>query len=122
MNTVLWVVQVFLALAFLGAGFDQAANYDSAAQRMAWVARLPRRFALLLGTLEILGAIGLVVPAVIGSLRWLTVVAALALAVVMVLAVVYHMTKHEIPQLAFSGTFGVLAALVVVGRGFIAPF
>jgi uncharacterized membrane protein len=116
------VVQVFLALAFLGAGFDQAANYDSAAQRMAWVARLPRGFALLLGTLEILGAIGLVVPAVIGSLRWLTVVAALALAVVMVLAVVYHMTKHEIPQLAFSGTFGVLAALVVVGRVFIAPF
>jgi uncharacterized membrane protein len=121
-NAVLWVVQVFLALAFLGAGFDQAANYDSAAQRMAWVSRLPRRVALVLGTLEIVGAIGLVVPAWTGVWPWLTIAAAVALAAVMALAVVFHTTRHEIPQLAFSATFGIIAALVVVGRVFIAPF
>jgi len=121
-SAVLWVVQVFLALAFLGAGFDQAANYDSASQRLAWVARLPRRIALGLGALEILGAIALVVPAWTGVLPWLTVAAALALAALMALAVAFHMTRREIPQLVFSGAFGVIAALVVVGRVFIAPF
>ncbi len=54
-NNVLWVVQVFLALAFLGAGYDQAVNYSDA-------------------------------------------------------------RRHEIPQLAFSAFFGVVAALVAFGR------
>ena len=43
MNEVLWAAQVLLALAFLGAGYDQAVLYDDAGRRMAWVAALPER-------------------------------------------------------------------------------
>jgi VIT1/CCC1 family predicted Fe2+/Mn2+ transporter len=121
-NVVLWVIQVLLALAFLGAGFDQAGNYDSAAHRMAWVARLPRRFALTLGALEIVGAIALIVPAAFGVLQWTAVAAAAALAVVMALAVGFHATRREVPQLAFSAFLGIVAAVVVIGRVFVAPF
>ena len=122
MNAVLWVVQVLLALAFFGAGYDQAANYDSARQRMAWVAALPRGLALVLGALEILGAIGLIVPAWSGVMPWLTAAAALVLALLMAAAVWFHVRRHEIPQIAFSGFFGVVAALVAFGRFVVAPF
>ena len=122
MNQVLWIVQILLALAFLGAGYDQAANYDSARQRMAWVASLPRGLAMTLGILEILGAIGLIVPAWSGYMPWLTAATALALALLMAVAVVFHVRRHEIPQIAFSGFFGIVAALVAFGRFVVAPF
>ena len=122
MNVVLWIVQALLALAFFGAGYDQAANYDDARRRLAWIAVLPRGLAIALGLLEILGAIGLIVPAWSGTMPWLTVLAATALAILMGLAVVFHARRHEIPQLAFSGFFGVVSALVVIGRVVVAPF
>ena len=114
MNTVFWIVQVLLALAFLGAGFDQALNYDDARRRMAWAAALPLRAAIVIGVVEILGAIGLIVPAATGTQPWLTTAAAAA--------VVFHVRRREIPQIAFSATFGLVAALVALGRFVIAPF
>ncbi len=122
MNTVLWVAQVLLALAFFGAGFDQAFVYEDAGRRMAWVAALRKRLAVVLGALEMLGAVGLIVPAWTGIMPWLTATAALALAVLMGLAVAYHVTRREIPQIAFSATFGLVAAFVAIGRFVIAPF
>jgi uncharacterized membrane protein len=121
-NVVLWIAQAILALAFVGAGYDQAVLYDDAGRRMAWVAAMSRREAAVIGSLEILGAIGLIVPAWTGVLLWLTPTAALALAVLMGAAVTFHVRRHEIPQLAFSGTFGLVAALVALGRFFVAPF
>ncbi|HJX67552.1 MAG TPA: DoxX family protein [Candidatus Limnocylindrales bacterium] len=122
MDVVLWVAQVILGLAFFGAGFDQAVLYEDARRRMAWVAALPKGLAVTLGTLEMLGAVGLVVPAWTGIQRGLTATAALALAVLMGLAVIYHVSRREIPQIAFSATFGLLAAFVAFGRFVVAPF
>jgi hypothetical protein len=121
-DVVLWVAQVILGLAFFGAGFDQAVLYEDARRRMAWVAALPKGLAVTLGTLEMLGAVGLVVPAWTGIQRGLTATAALALAVLMGLAVIYHVSRREIPQIAFSATFGLLAAFVAFGRFVVAPF
>jgi hypothetical protein len=122
LNAVLWVVQVVLALAFLGAGYDQAVVYDDAGRRMAWVAALPRKLAVALGGLEMLGAVALIVPAWTGVLPWLTPGAALALALLMAAAVGFHATRREVPQMVFSGTFLVAAAFVALGRFVIAPF
>lgn len=121
MNVVLWVAQVLLALAFLGAGYDQAVLYDDAKRRMAWVGAITRRQAVGLGILEILGAIGLIVPAWTGVLPWLTAGAALALAFLMGAAAAFHVRRHELPQLAFSGFFCVASALVAIGRIWVAP-
>jgi uncharacterized membrane protein len=106
----------------VGAGYDQAVLYDDARRRMARVAALPHNLAVALGSLEILGAIGLIVPAWTGVLPWLSATAALALAVLMALAAAFHVTRREIPQIVFSGTFCVVAALVAFGRFVIVPF
>ena len=121
-NVALWIVQVFLALAFFGAGFDQAVNYNDARRRLPWVGSLSRGAATFIGALEILGSIGLIVPAWTGTIPSLTILAAAALAVLMGLAVVFHSRRHEIPQLGFSAFFGILAALVAFGRIVVAPF
>jgi uncharacterized membrane protein len=121
-NVILWVAQVILALAFFGAGFDQAFVYEDAGRRMAWVAALSKRFAVVIGILEMLGAVGLIVPAWTGTMPWLTPTAALALAILMGFAVAYHVSRREIPQIAFSATFGLVAAFVALGRFFVSPF
>ena len=121
MNVVLWVAQVVLALAFVGAGFDQAANYQDAGRRMAWVRAMPIWLARGVGGLEVLGAVLLIVPGLIGVAVWLTPASALILAALMLFAVNYHQTRAEPPQMAFSGVFLVVAAFVAVGRFFISP-
>jgi hypothetical protein len=121
-NVVLWVVQVLLALAFLGAGYDQAANYADARRRLPWIGALPRSLAMAIGGLEIVGAIALVVPGWSGVLPWLTAAAALALAVLMIAAVGFHVVRREPVQLAFSTAFFVAAAFVAFGRFVVSPF
>jgi uncharacterized membrane protein YphA (DoxX/SURF4 family) len=122
MNVALWVLQVLLALAIFGAGYDQATNYDSARQRMAWVAAMPRWLALVIGVLEMLAAIALIVPGLLGVVPWLTPTAALAIVALMCFAISFHVTRRELAQIAFSGTFLLVAAVVAYGRLVVSPF
>jgi uncharacterized membrane protein len=120
-NLVLWAAQVALALAFFGAGFDQAANYQDAGRRMSWVAEMPIWLARVVGMLEIAGAVALIVPGLIAVAVWITPGAALGLAVLMLFAVNLHITRSELPQLVFSCVLGLVAAFVALGRLFIVP-
>jgi uncharacterized membrane protein YphA (DoxX/SURF4 family) len=120
-NVVLWIAQVLLALAFLGAGYDQAMNYADARRRLPWIGALPRSVAVAVGGLEIAGAIALVLPGLSGDQRWLTAAAALGLAVMMAAAAAFHIGRNERVQLAFSAAFFVAAAFVAYGRFVVAP-
>src|SRR5262252_2653165 len=73
MNIFLWIVQILLALAFLMAGILKTMQpIDKLAARMKWVNSLrPPQLVRLIGVLELLGAIGLILPAVTGIWPWL---------------------------------------------------
>ena len=124
-NLLLWVGQVVLALAFLTVGFGHAFSFDAtrARPRMDWMSAVGRSNMRAIGLLEILGAIGLIVPAATGILPWLTPVAAALLAVLMVLAAVFHLRRRgEAPNAFFNFVLVVLASLVAYGRFVVAPF
>jgi uncharacterized membrane protein YphA (DoxX/SURF4 family) len=117
MDLVLWIVQILLALAFLGAGFMHATRRDRATGRMAWMLAVPKPLLTTIGILEILGAIGLVAPWATGIATWLTPLAAIALVLVMVLAAGFHARRPgEMPSVAFNLVLGLVAAVVAVGR------
>jgi putative oxidoreductase len=124
-NLVLWILQVLLALAFLGAGVGHILNYDRMATqpRMSWVTAVGRDRLRIIGVLEVLGAIGVVLPAATGVLPWLVPVAAASLALLMAFAVVFHARRHgEMPNLVFNLVLGVLALVVAIGRSAVDPF
>ena len=124
-DLVLWILQVLLALAFLGVGVAHILNYDSMASqpRMRWVTAVGRDRLRIIGVLEVLGAIGVVMPALTGVLPWLVPTAAAALAVLMVLAAVMHLRRPgEAQNVAVNAVLGALALAVAVGRFVIAPF
>jgi uncharacterized membrane protein len=117
MDIVIVIAQFLLALAFLGAGFNHATRRDQATGRMAWMLAVPKPLMTTIGVLEILGAIGLIIPWATNILPWLTPVAAIALAVLMAFAAVFHVRRPgEAPAAVFNAVLGVLALLVAWGR------
>jgi len=92
----LWVIQVVLALAFLAAGFMKVSRPKQELRlRMEWVESFAPRTIHLIGAAEILGAIGLILPVATGVAPFLTLLAAIALAVVMVGAIWVHATRRD---------------------------
>ena len=123
MNIVLWIVQILLALAFLMAGTLKATQpLDRLVARMQWVNSLrPPRLVRVIGTLEVLGAIGLILPAVTGILPWLTPVAAIGLVLTMIGAMTLHTRIGEASRIAPNVVLLLLAAFIVVGRFVVMP-
>lgn len=122
MNIVLWIVQILLALAFAMAGIMKVTQpIDKLEARMGWVKDFGARGVRLIGSLEIVGAIGLILPAVTGILPWLTPVAAIGLALTMVGAMITHGRRGEYSGIGVNVVLLLLALFVVYGRFVIVP-
>ncbi len=123
MNIALWIVQILLALAFAAAGFMKVTQpIANLSKNMGgWVDDFGPRYVRLIGTLEILGAIGLILPAVTHILPWLTPVAAIGLALTMIGAMITHGRRNEFPNMVPSFVLLLLVAFVIYGRFVIAP-
>src|SRR6266581_600493 len=122
MNIALWVVQILLALAFATAGIVKATQpTERLATSMGWVEDVGPRAVRLIGVLEILGAIGLILPAVTGIWPWLTPVAAAGLALTMVGAMITHGRRGEFSSMGMNVVLLALALFVVFGRFVVVP-
>jgi len=125
MDIILWAAQVVLALGFIGAGFNHIRGYDPQTTRpgMAWMGALDATVLRVIGILEVLGAIGVILPAVTRIQPQLTGWAALGLAAVMIGAIVFHARREgERRNIAFNAILLALAAFVAYGRLVLLPF
>jgi uncharacterized membrane protein len=96
MNVALWIVAGLLALAFLAAGLMKLSTpKEKLAERMAWVNDYSAGQVKAIGAVEVLGAIGLILPAVTGIAPILVPLAAAGLAIVMVLAAIMHLRRGD---------------------------
>ncbi len=117
MNIVLWILQVVLALAFGMAGISKLTQpKEKLAAQMGWVEDFSQGTVRLIGLVELLGAIGLILPALTGILPILTPLAALGLVLVMVGAILTHQRRKETPMMAVNLVLLLLAAFVAYAR------
>jgi putative oxidoreductase len=122
MAIALWIVQGLLALMFLLAGSRKSfLPLPAVKKSFPWANHVPDGFTRFIGISELLGGLGLVLPAVTGILPWLTIVAALGLAVVMVCAMIFHLSRREFSVLGINLVLLLLALFLVVGRWVLAP-
>jgi putative oxidoreductase len=111
-----------LALAFLLAGVPKATQpIPALAKRITWANDVPEPLVRLIGVAEILGALGLILPALTGILPWLTVAAAIGLAVVMAAAIIFHILRGETNRIAMNVILLALLLFVVYGRLALTP-
>lgn len=107
----LWIVTALFAAAFAMAGTMKTITpYAQVRTKMAWVEEVTPAQLKGIGALEVIGAIGLILPAATGIAPWLTPVAAFALALTMAVAVALHLRRRE--SFAPSLVLG-LAALAI---------
>lgn len=117
MNVILWIIAIVLAVVFLMAGLAKVSQpKEKLAEKMGWVEDWSPNAVKLIGAVEILGAIGLVLPAATGVATVLTPLAATGLAIVMLLAAVVHARRKEQQLIGVNVVLLVLAAFVAVMR------
>lgn len=116
MHIALWIAQVILAAAFLMAGMTKAFQYEKAKASLPWVQDVPKGLTTLIGSSELLGGLGLLLPMLTGIAPVLTPVAAAALGLVMVLAAIFHSRRREWQAVVFNIVLLSLALFVAYGR------
>jgi uncharacterized membrane protein len=112
-----WIVGGLLALLYLFAGFTKTFTpKDKLQPKMPYVEDFSAGQVKAIGVTEIVGAVGLVVPALTGIAAILTPIAAFGLALVQVVAIVVHVRRKEY-SLGFN--IGLLVAALFVGVGWL---
>jgi uncharacterized membrane protein YphA (DoxX/SURF4 family) len=115
MNVVAWILQIVLALAFLGSGVMKVVRPKPAlvSAGMGYAEDFSDGAIKAIGALEIVGAVGLILPWVLDVAPVLTPIAAVGLALVMAGAVVVHIRRKEqfVPPLVLGVLSLVLAVL-----------
>jgi hypothetical protein len=118
LNTVLWILQVLLALLFLWAG---GVKLVLPLEKLAGPVALPGSFLRFIGVVEVLGAIGLILPGLLRIRPGLTPWAAAGLVVLMMGAVGITLAGGSVGMALIPGVTGLLAAFVAYGRWRLAP-
>lgn len=131
MDVFLWILAGLLAAVFLfGGGLKvvlpkervRAAGRIRGVDGAAWTEDFSPGAIKAIGVLEVLAAIGLIVPPLVGVAPVLAPLAALGLVLLMLGAAVVHLRRHELPNIAGNFVYLALAAAVVWGRFVAEPF
>ena len=115
-EVVLWIISGLLAVAFLMAGVMKVMQPKAKlAENMTWVEDFSDNQVKGIGILEILGAIGLILPMLTGIAPILTPLAAVGLLLTMIGAVITHVRRGENQMAIPSSVLGILAAVAAFG-------
>ena len=120
MNIALWIAQALLAAIFLFAGgVKLVIPIEEMTKQMP--IPLPGWFLRFTGIVEVLGAIGVILPSLLRIRPALTPLAATGLVIVMIGATVYTLAAGDFASAPIPLVVGILAAFVAYGRWRLTP-
>jgi len=121
MNVFLWVLQILGALLYLSSGVMKVFMFDKISQDVPSFGALPRNVWAELGIVELVCAVGLIVP---DALHWhphLTMMAAAVLAVESLVFIWVHVRYREVSATILSAVLGLVVTFIAYGRMVLAP-
>ena len=119
MNLALWIITGLLAAVFLLAGSNKLFISREKLAKVpggGWVLDFSAGFVKALGAVEILGAVGLILPALLGIAPVLVPLAAIGLATIMVGAAIVTYRRRESTHVLVDVTYLAMAVFVAFGR------
>jgi hypothetical protein len=120
MQIVYWIIAGLLALAYIAAGGQKSfrAPDKLVEAGIGWAKDLPLPMVRLIGAVEVLGAVGLILPPLTGIASILGPIAAIGLVLVQVGAVIFHLIRREPKPLPMNAVL-LVAALAAAILGFL---
>jgi hypothetical protein len=118
-NTWLWILAGFLAAIFVGTGLLKLTTPRERLVEagMGWTRDFSQEQIRLLGAAELLGAVGLVLPPLLGSLPVLVPVTAVCLALQMAGATAVHIRRREfLPEALLALALVAMCVVLAVYR------
>jgi uncharacterized membrane protein YphA (DoxX/SURF4 family) len=117
MNIALWIIAGLLAVAFLASGAMKLIQpKEKLASGYGWVEDFSAGTVKAIGTLEVLAAVGLILPAALDIAPVLVPLAAVGLLLLMLGASITHLRRHEAQGMVVTLVLLAVAAVVVWGR------
>lgn len=117
LNVGVWIVQALLGLTFAGTGvWKLATPIPSLAAKMPWMGQVSPAFLYTTAGFDLLGGLGLLLPALTRIRPGLTVLAALGCAALMAGAALFHVSRGEAANTPFNFVLMALSLFVAWGR------
>lgn len=117
LNIALWIAQILLGALFIMAGSMKSTQpLAELSKSLPWVNDFSLGMVRFIGISQLLGGIGLLLPALLRIKPILTSLAALGLCLIMIFSFIYHINKGEYEALGINVVLGAIALFIAWGR------
>lgn len=116
MNTALWITQGILGTMFLVIGVMKTFKPREKLKHWSWTTRSTIAKIRFVGISELLIGIGLILPELVQILPVLTVISAVSVGIIMILAIVEHLRNGENKDILMNIVVLLLSIFVASGR------
>lgn len=117
MHILLWVAQILLGITLIWAAYLKLFQPIEQLKVMwAWTGEVSPTLVKFTGVIDLLGALGILLPALFRFKPILVPIAALGIVLLMISASIFHICRGEASQIGFNVVFGAIAAFVAYGR------
>ncbi|WP_417940348.1 DoxX family protein [Flavobacterium sp. RS13.1] len=121
LNITLWIAQALIALTLIWGAYAKLLQpIEETAKMLPWALDNPG-LVKFTGIIDLLGGLGIILPAALRVQPKLTVLAAYGVIVLMIVASVFHISRGEASLIGMNIFFLVLAVFVAWGRTKKAP-
>lgn len=117
LNIILWVTQVLLAATLIwAAAMKLFQPIEKLSAMWPWAGQAPVALVKCTGVIDLLGALGLLLPALLRIRPKLTPIAAVAIIILMICASIFHIARSEASVIGVNIIFALMAAFIAWGR------
>lgn len=116
-NISLWILQALLAATLIWAAMMKLGKSPRELAAMwPWAGEVSPALVKLTGIVDLLGGLGLILPALLRIKPVLTPIAALGIVALMICASVFHIARGEASQIGFNVVVAGIAGFIAWGR------
>ncbi len=121
-NTVLWIAQAFIAVMFIIPAFMKMLQPIATLSAMLpWTGQVSPAVVRTLGLIDLLGGVGIILPSLLRIKPRLTVWAAYGSILLMVSAIIFHVSRGEASVIGFNIFLILVLVFIAWGRSTRAP-
>ena len=123
MDTFLWALQIILAVKLLTVSLTHGLqqNKPTVQEARQKLGPLARPLLYLAALFSLLGALGLLLPGLLGAAAWLTPLSAAFTGLILLVSLYFHLRSRDKPNIFVSLILFAFAAFVAYGRWMLVP-